>query len=274
MLKEGYYLFEENMKSFESDDFIKLARGNNEKSFIGNRKMNAIDVAQYIIDSTKEKNQQLKYIKYNLVRSNTMNISNQGINLQRLKLNPEAIKYISSDLVKLIYQSHNYNRTLQLKGYYLLAIDGSDVVLPNMDETYKSFRGPISKNKVRSTMGTISTIYDVINRIIVDGEIYPYKTSEQFMRINNVKAAMKLIDADPKIYLFDRGYVSIPMLLAMFNLNQKFIFRAPNRKYIEEIGSMESNDELISIEMTKERLFALKDAPNFEELLCIKQIVV
>lgn len=274
MLKEGYYLFEENMESFNSIEFLNVAKGNNEASFIRKRKMTACDVAEYIVGSTKERNQQLKCIKYNFVRSNTMNISNQGINLQRLKLNPEAIKYVSSDLVRLTYGRHNYERTLQAKGYYLLAIDGSDVVLPNMDETYNSFRGPISKNNVRATMGTISTAYDVINRIIVDGEIYPYKTSEQLMGIDNVKAAMRLINDDPKIFIFDRGYVSIPMLLEMFKLNQNFIFRVPNRKYIEEIKAMVTNDELISIEMTKERLFAFKNAPTYNEILCIKHIVV
>lgn len=46
MLKEGYYLFEENMESFNSIEFLNVAKGNNEASFIRKRKMTACDVAE------------------------------------------------------------------------------------------------------------------------------------------------------------------------------------------------------------------------------------
>lgn len=128
MFKDAYEIYEESQNLFNEDILLKAAKGKNNNFFVRNRKMNHVDVIKYIISSIEEINQKIKCLKYNLKRENSMNITNQGINLQRLKLNPEALKLVYKNFVRIVYSKHNYERTLQAKGYYVLAIDGTDLV--------------------------------------------------------------------------------------------------------------------------------------------------
>ena len=137
MFKDAYDIYEESQNLFTKDILLKASQGENKKIFIRNRKMNHVDVLKYIISSIDERNQKIKCLKYNLKREENMNITNQGINLQRLKLNPEALKLVYKDFVRIVYSKHNYERTLQAKGYYVLAIDGTELILPNNEETKK-----------------------------------------------------------------------------------------------------------------------------------------
>lgn len=275
MFKDAFEIIDENIINMEGENLIKKARGNNVTYFTRNRKMNVIDVIKYIIAIRDERNQLIKCMKYNEFRKENMNISNQGINLQRLKLNPDAIKFISNDLVRLNYNKHNYERVRRLKGYYLLAIDGTDLFLPNNDEeTKKYYGGNTNKNlEITRTMASASCCYDVINRLIISSEIHPYKTSERLMAIENIKESMDIIK-NKKIYVFDRNYISLFMMLLMFKSEHKFVFRVSSNLFKEEINSMKSSDENIRIEITQERLNALRNEEYYEELLYVDHMVV
>lgn len=275
MFKDAFEIIDENIINMEGENLIKKARGNNVTYFTRNRKMNVIDVIKYIIAIRDERNQLIKCMKYNEFRKENMNISNQGINLQRLKLNPDAIKFISNDLVRLNYNKHNYERVRRLKGYYLLAIDGTDLFLPNNDEeTKKYYGGNINKNlEITRTMASASCCYDVINRLIISSGIHPYKTSERLMAIENIKESMDIIK-NKKIYVFDRNYISLFMMLLMFKSEHKFVFRVSSNLFKEEINSMKSKDENIRIEITQERLNALRNEEYYEELLYVDHMVV
>lgn len=275
MFKDAFEIIDENIVNMGTENLIKIARGNNTTYFTRNRKMDAIDVIKYIIVIRDERNQLIKCMKYNEFRKDNMNISNQGINLQRLKLNPDAIKYISNDLVRLNYDKNNYERVRRLKGYYLLAIDGTDLILPNNDdETKKYYGGNTNKDlEITRTMASASCCYDVINRLIVSSSIHPYRTSERLMAIENIKESMDIIK-NKKIYVFDRNYISLFMMLLMFKSEHKFVFRVNTKLFKEEINAMESNDENIRIEITQERLNVLKNEEYYEDLLYVEHMVV
>ncbi len=276
MFKDAFEIVDENIINMKSEDLIIKARGNNNAYFTRNRKMNVSDIIKYTVALKDERNQLIKCMKYNAFRKDNMNISNQGINLQRLKLNPDAIKFISNDLVRLNYNKHNYERVRRLKDYYLLAIDGTDLILPNNDdETKKYFGGMKNKNlEFTKTMASASCCYDVINRLIVSSEIYPYRTSERLMALENIKDSMDIIPDNKKIYVFDRNYVSLFMMLVMFKSEHKFVFRVRHNIFKEEIKSMKSNDENIRIEVTQKRLIALRHEEYYEDLLYVDHMVV
>lgn len=56
----------------------------------------------------------------------------------------------------------------------------------------------------------------------------------------------------------DRNYVSLEFLLWLNARNLNYIFRLNKSSYKQEVESMNTNDEYISIKHTKERLKKLK----------------
>lgn len=274
MIKRFFDHFIDNDVAIKSSKFIATARGDNTTAFIRKRKVFVEDIAKYIIGSKKERNQKLKNLYFNMIRNNDMNITNQGMSLQRLKFNPEAIKYLTDEWIRSIYADHDYERVRRIKGYYVFAIDGTDLILPNSEEGYNKYGGNTSTNGFKTTMASASCIYDVVNRIIVDANINPYKTSELSSANRNIKALDELIPFEKKIYLFDRGYISSNFIVNLFNLKHNFLFRLPSNVFKTEVSSMTTNDELITIEMTKERLNAIRHEPHYEQMLSVDHIVV
>ena len=203
-----------------------------------------------------------------------MNITNQGMSLQRLKFNPEAIKYLCDEWVKSIYSDHDYERVRRIKGYYVFAIDGTDIILPNSEEGFKHYGGNTSTKGIKSTIASASCIYDVVNRVIVDANINPYKTPELKSAYKNIKNLEELIPFENKICIFDRGYVAANFIVDLYNLNHKFIFRLPLNVFKHEVAAMATNDELVTIEMTKERLNGIRNEPYYEQMLSVDHIVV
>lgn len=273
MFKDAYEIYDESQNLFSKDILLKAAQGENKNFFIRNRKMSHVDVIKYIISSIDERNQKIKCLKYNLKRN--MNITNQGINLQRLKLNPEALKLVYKDFVRIVYSKHNYERTLQSKGYYVLAIDGTDLILPNNKETIEYYGGNVNANgDINQAMASASCAYDVLNRHIVSATMHPYKTPEIDMAVINIKESMEIIPNDKKIYVFDRGYISLNLIITLLKSQNSFVFRLKKKDYKDEINSMESKDELITIFMTNERLNAIRNMPFYEEMLTVDHIVL
>lgn len=274
MIKRFFDHYSDNEPKIGTDEFILKARGNNPKSFIRKRKVFVEDIFKYIIGSKKERNQKLKNLNFNLLRKNKMNITNQGMSLQRLKFNPEAIKYLGDEWVKSIYADHDYDRVRRIKGYYVFAIDGTDIMLPNSEEGFQHYGGNTSTKGAKTTMASASCIYDVVNRIIVDANFNPYKTSEIASAYKNIRVLGELIPFEEKILLFDRGYISYNFVVDLFNLNHKFVFRLPSNVFKYEVASMATNDELLTIEMTKERLNSIRNEPHYEQMLSVDHIVV
>ena len=275
MFKDAYDIYEESQNLFTKDILLKAAQGENNNFFVRNRKMNHVDVIKYIISSIDERNQKIKCLKYNLKREDSMNITNQGINFQRLKLNPEALKMVYKDFVRIVYSKHNYERTLQAKGYYVLAIDGTDLILPTNEETKEIYGGNLDANRnINQAMASASCAYDVLNRHIISATMHPYKTSEIDMATINIKESIELIPNDKKIFVFDRGYISLKLIITLLKSQNNFIFRLKKKDYKEEINSMRSKDELITIYMTKERINSMKHMPYYEEMLTVDHIVL
>ena len=89
MIKRYYDHYHENTIKMESDELVSKARGLNKNIFLRKRKFFVDAIIKYIIGTKKERNQKLKNLHLNEVRDNKMSITNQGVDLQRLKLNPD-----------------------------------------------------------------------------------------------------------------------------------------------------------------------------------------
>ncbi len=103
-------------------------------------------------------------------------ISQWGFTKQRFKFNPEAIKAISYDYVKNYYE--NSSRDVKLNDHYILAIDGSDIIVLSTKENKQTFGVCGGKGEILPAMAKASVIYDCLNKIILDVQLNTNKYSD------------------------------------------------------------------------------------------------
>lgn len=158
-------------------------------------------------------------------------ISKPGYLKQRLKLNPDAFKYL--------YQSHNKNFysdpevcPYTYKGYLVLAADGSDINIPTTPETIEKYGNASKKgNKLRAQIG-LGCLYDVLNRFILDSSINKVKFDEMRIAQEQIAKVKDTIgDRFPYMLIMDRGYPSTPAFLNFIDTGVYFVARLKSRDY-------------------------------------------
>jgi hypothetical protein len=152
-------------------------------------------------------------------------ISNSSFCQARKKLKHTAFKELNDGIVSMCYEDSMKKR---YKGYRLLGVDASKVILPDTDDIKKAFgktdisMGPnMPKREYASLL--FEGCYDVLNHICIYSEIHPANTYE-------VKAAQSLLKKNPRcqdkdIYIFDRGYVSYEFIAHLQSEGLPFVIR-------------------------------------------------
>lgn len=154
---------------------------------------------------------------------NLLNITKQAFSKARKKLSARAFVLVNRKLVEEYYTDNVFSKW---KGFRLLAIDGSDIQLPN-DEFLKQYFGT-TNNQTGPTiaMAKVSYVYDVLNHITLDAQINRVKTSERDLAVEHVDSVKKLKhDKIKDLYLFDRGYPSLGFLFYLSEMNVDFVIR-------------------------------------------------
>lgn len=85
-------------------------------------------------------------------------------------------------------------------------------------------------------------------------QIAPYGADERELAIENIKAIKQSYPDMKFLIIFDRGYPSIDMLNFLDEMGIKYLIRLQNSTYEKEKRDMKSNDEIVRIRITKDRL--------------------
>jgi len=104
-------------------------------------------------------------------------ISTAGYSKQRLKLNPEAFMYLSDFHVRNFYRDEMDN-LLKLKGYFIFAVDGSKINLPNTSENIEYYGAQANQTGQQAQAG-LSCCFDSLNKVILDCTINRITFSER-----------------------------------------------------------------------------------------------
>lgn len=107
-------------------------------------------------------------------------------------------------------------------GMRLLAVDGSKLRLPNTPAVREAFGiGPKSEGGLKP-MALFSTLYDVLNNLVVDAQLGRYDDAERDL-------AWAHLDALPRdaLVLFDRGYPAFWVFAALLARDAHFCIRLP-----------------------------------------------
>lgn len=140
----------------------------------------------------------------------------------RAKLNYTAFIELYQLVRKQFYEDGNYH---QFKGFKLLAIDGSKVILPNSDNIKEIFTPTVAKNQVKEfskevVQARASVLYDVLNNIVIDATLKDKAYGERALAVSHLQYAQK-----DDLIIFDRGYPSIELFSHIINSDADFLIR-------------------------------------------------
>ena len=143
------------------------------------------------------------------------------------------------------YSDGDYKR---YKGYRLLAIDGTDIRLPDSFSVREEFGKIRIKNQYEEreyTGGQGSTMYDVLNECVLDSELAPSSVGEIELAKRHLAFCQAL-----DLVMFDRGYAGYLLFAIMVSQDIDFICRCSKTafKVVEEFLASDAKDRIITLE--------------------------
>ena len=256
-----YKKMEEQNTNVRKADYIDIARMK-KNFFIRNRKMNLTKMIMFILSKKGlTLNMEIENFK-NLMSNEMPDITESAICQQRKNLNPEIFRKMMRTYIEDTYdEGHDYDT---YKGYLVFAIDGMKIELPNVPELQKEYGNNSGREDQRPCVRALtSSIYDVVNNMVIDSQIAPLRTSEKELAQKNIEEMIYTIgdriELNKVIIIFDRGYPSTEMIGLLEELGIKYLFRLSSNKFKENVKQMQTRDEETKIKITKSRINTIED---------------
>lgn len=221
--------------------YIDVIRGDSSKTFTRKRKVLLPHIFMQLL-ATTGKSQKNEISDFYDDIGEDIEISQTGYFEARMKFNPEALRTILHDVNRNVYAKRD---SIKLNGYYITAIDGSDFLIPRWRDNKEVWNTKLNDTENDPVMGSASTIFDVINKTILDVTINEYKYSEKSSAAEHIDHALDILPADSRmVCLFDRGYPSIRLIDHMIENGQFFVMRLKTSDFVKEcVGLNESEDD-------------------------------
>lgn len=131
-------------------------------------------------------------------------------------------------IVRTVYSEKSYKT---YHGFRLLAVDGSQVILPNHEEIGQHFGYIEIRNQNERTQGkyaasTVSVLYDVLNKIGIDsimGHSKAYEVDLALQHLDSMEVNELRLPND--LLIFDRGYPSYFLFATLLHRGCHFVAR-------------------------------------------------
>jgi Transposase DDE domain len=143
----------------------------------------------------------------------------------RQKLRPEVFIALNDTLVQNFY---TYNSSLVRNGIQrILAVDGSRIELPETEKIVLEF-GRANKQPDAKPQALASALFDVVNKVAIDFSLNPCCASENHVAVKHLKQISR-----GDLLIFDRGYKSLWLMLAIVQTGADFLIRLPSNAFKE-----------------------------------------
>jgi hypothetical protein len=198
--------------------------------------------------------------------SDLRTITKQAFCKARLKLSARSFILLNRKLVEEYYSDNEFSTW---KGYRIIAVDGSDIQLPQKEGIKELFGTAKNQKGPGLAMAKISNAYDVLNKITLDTQIGLCKASERDLAVNHVNAIGGLKhDKTKDLYIFDRGYPSLGLLFYLNSQGKDFLMRCSfacfsKVKQIIESGQTDAIVRLYASEAAHNQIAELKKRVPF-----------
>jgi len=164
----------------------------------------------------------------------------------RKNLQASAFSHLNTRLLSRIYPSSKPQKTCN-EIQRILAVDGTTLALPDTSEIAKRYGRATNKRDAKRPLATVSSLFDVVNRLIVDASLNPAYTSENHLALNHLRFISK-----GDLLLFDRGYRCQWLMQAILNTGANFLIRvsAFSRPEFREFYNSSKRDGIITLTPT------------------------
>lgn len=221
--------------------------------------MNFYDYINYIFiqEGCTSYIEALKFMKL-YKKGKFKSITSQAIGKQRMNISPNLYKDLSESFLDMIYSKSR--GMFKIKGFMVAACDGSIFDLPNFTITREEFP-PGGKNllKPKRTGARVSCFLDVSSKIILNIKIVERSISEISLAKQQLIELKNHFDITKLITIYDRGYNSIELMIKTEDLGSKFLIRLRTNTFKKQINKMQTNDEIISFNITNTILNRFED---------------
>jgi len=143
----------------------------------------------------------------------------QAFSKQRRKLKALFFHDWNQVLASNFYKYYQYVRW---KGFKLLAVDGSSVLLPDTEEVRNTYGYTSNQTSHGSPVARICVLYDVLNQLAIKGFLHPYTVSEESVVLEVLQGE----NLSESLLLFDRGYLSYWLIHQLLERDTHFVMRA------------------------------------------------
>ena len=224
-----------------SDVFLEVCRGGKTNTLVRRRKMPLEDLV-YSMINRKGLTLKMELRNYMKTTHPGTEISKPGYLKQRMKLNPDAFKFLYQEHNKNFYQDEEVE-PYTYKGFLILAADGSDINIPTTDETIEKYGSASVRGGKPCAQIGLGCIYDVLNRFILESSINTVKFDEMRVDQEQLKGIKDTIgNRYPYLVVMDRGYPSTPAFLNFIDDGVYFVARLKTSDYKAEQKELKSND--------------------------------
>ena len=151
----------------------------------------------------------------------------ETIHMTQQALSKARSHFDHSPFMKAFYATVNaeYNKEKDVElprrcGLKFIAIDGSDIALPNLPELADQF-GSVNG----SPTARMSIAQDVLNDRILEAEFVPMSTDERTCARTHIHKLESKIVMEDTVFVMDRGYPSKDMIMTVLNAHAHFLMR-------------------------------------------------
>ena len=255
------YSFDRFIKNFFRlfECFISKKYITEDNRFIRDRKMTQKEYTAFIL-SQRSCTSYIETIRFftRWLKKDFETISSQGIGKQRMFIDPKVFIDMYECFIDELY--NKFPGFSKFKGYIVSACDGSIVDLPNVTLTREEFPvGDENLLKEKRIRARVSCVLDVHSKHILTVKIVETVVNEIDLAIEHLNNLKQRLDITKVITIYDRGYASIELMAKTIDLNSKFLIRLPKNVFAHQIKQMKTNDEIIQINMTNNRLKKFDD---------------
>lgn len=147
-------------------------------------------------------------------------VSQSAFSQARKKIKPEAFNKLCDDTAQYFYSHY---KAKKWNGFRLVAIDGSEVMLPKNEKTIAEY-GEYTTNLMNDTivLARLSKAYDVLNDMSLDARLSCTEIGEHSLANQHLECL-----GSGDLMLYDRGYPSYDLFRNTLDAGAQFCARVP-----------------------------------------------
>jgi hypothetical protein len=198
-------------------------------------------------------------------------VTKSGYSQCRYKIKPDLYKDWNIVLLENVYEDREEKSVCEAlkkyKGYYVDAMDGSKLTLPNTEVMKAHFGfqiGGSKKTQTQTAMCLLMSSYDVMNHYYIKSDVVHMKVGENTV----VKGWVKDLRSNA-ITLFDRGFPSFFLFSLLDKYKKPYVMRVKIsfNKQVKSFVSSGKSEEIVRMVASKKELFEEETVEEGAEII-------